>query len=130
MINHKQSQRLMSEYKKTGKIGVSAMKADVHPQTASKYIGAGKPPAELQAPHTWRTRPDPLEKIWEEAMAMLSALFPVMPVQPVGFAPSPAPHVIAGGLPQPKEWVPAMAEAMSSASGVSDLALPPFRARW
>ena len=63
----------------------------------------------------------------EEAMAMLSALFPVMPVQPVGFAPSPAPHVIAGGLPQPKEWVPAMAEAMSSASGISDVALPPAR---
>jgi hypothetical protein len=61
----------MSEYKKTGKIEVSAMKADVHPQTAGKYIGAGKAPAELQAPHTWRTRPDPLAKVWEEAMGML-----------------------------------------------------------
>ena len=71
MITNKQYQRLMSEYKKTGKLVVSAMKADVHPQTAGKYIGAGKAPAELQVPHTWRTRPDPLEKIWEEAMAML-----------------------------------------------------------
>lgn len=71
MITNKQYQRLMSEYKKTGKIVVSAMKADVHPQTAGKYIGAGKPPAELQAPHPWRTRPDPLEKVWEEAMGML-----------------------------------------------------------
>ena len=71
MITNKQYQRLMSEYKKTGKIVVSAMKADVHPQTAGKYIGAGKAPAELQAPHPWRTRPDPLEKVWEEALGML-----------------------------------------------------------
>jgi hypothetical protein len=61
----------MSEYEKTGKIVVSAMKTDVHPQTVSKYIKAGKPPAELQAPHTWQTRSDPLEKVWEKAMAML-----------------------------------------------------------
>ena len=61
----------MSEYEKTGKIVVSAMKTDVHPQTVSKYIKAGKTPAELQVPHTWRTRPDPLSKIWEEALAML-----------------------------------------------------------
>jgi hypothetical protein len=61
----------MSEYEKTGKIVVSAMKTDVHPQTVSKYIKAGKSPAELQVPHTWRTRPDPLAKIWEEAVAML-----------------------------------------------------------
>ena len=60
MITNKQYKRLMSEYEKTGKIVVSAMKADVDPQTARKYIEAGKRPAELQAKHTWRTRPDPL----------------------------------------------------------------------
>ena len=58
MISNKQYQRLMSEYEKTGKIVVSAMKADVHPQTAGKYIEAAKPPAELQAKHSWRTRSD------------------------------------------------------------------------
>jgi transposase len=61
----------MSEYEKTGKIIVSAMKADVHPQTAGKYIEAAKPPAELQAKHTWRTRPDPVVGIWERAERML-----------------------------------------------------------
>jgi hypothetical protein len=71
MITKQQHKRLMSEYKKTGQINVSAMKADVHPQTACKYIEAGKSPAELQAPHTWRTRPDPLDKIWEDVSAML-----------------------------------------------------------
>jgi hypothetical protein len=71
MITNKQYRRLMSEYEKTGKIIVSAMKADVHPQTARKYIGAAKAPDELQKPHTWRTRPDPLEKVWPEVTAML-----------------------------------------------------------
>ena len=32
---------------------------------------AAKPPPELQAPRTWRTRPDPLEKVWPEAKRML-----------------------------------------------------------
>ncbi len=71
MITLKQYQRLMSEHEKTGNVTVCAMKADLHPQTARKYLRAGKPPEELQAPHTWRTRPDPLAKIWPEAMAML-----------------------------------------------------------
>ena len=39
--------------------------------TARKYIEAGKCPAELQAKHTWRTRPDPLDKVWEEVTRML-----------------------------------------------------------
>ncbi len=71
MITNRQYQRLMSEYEKTGKIVVSAMKADVHPQTAGKYIEAAKPPAELQAKHTWRTRSDPVAGIWERAERML-----------------------------------------------------------
>jgi hypothetical protein len=50
---------------------ISALKADVHPQTARKYIAAGTPPEPLQKPHTWRTRPDPLEKIWPEVAGML-----------------------------------------------------------
>jgi transposase len=71
MITNRQYQRLMSEYEKTGKIVVSAMKADVHPQTAGKYIEAAKPPAELQAKHTRRTRSDPVAGIWERAERML-----------------------------------------------------------
>ena len=71
MITKQQYKRLMSEYKKTGKIVVSAMKSDVDPHTARKYIEAGKCPAELQAKHTWRTRPDPLVKVWAEVTQML-----------------------------------------------------------
>jgi hypothetical protein len=71
MITQQQYKRLMSEYDKTGKISVSAMKAAMDRQTARKYIEAGKYPAELQAKHTWRTRPDPLAKVWPEVVRML-----------------------------------------------------------
>lgn len=71
MITLKQYKRLMTEYKETGKIAVSALKADMDRQTARKYIKTGQSPAEGQAPHTWRTRPDPLAKIWEEVTKML-----------------------------------------------------------
>lgn len=71
MITNQQYKRLMSEYKETGSVSQSAMKADVDRHTARKYIEAAKGPSELQVPHTWRTRPDPLEKIWPEVVAML-----------------------------------------------------------
>lgn len=71
MITQQQHQRLMSEYEETGNISVSAMKAGMDRATARKYLQAGKGPAELQAKHTWRTRPDPLEKIWPEVVRML-----------------------------------------------------------
>src|SRR5512133_2169598 len=73
MITQQQYRRLMSEYERTGKITLSAMKADVDRVTARKYIKAGQSPAELQVKHTWRTRPDPIAKIWDEAMRMLQA---------------------------------------------------------
>jgi hypothetical protein len=71
MITKQQYKRLMSEYKKTDNPTPSAMKADVDRHTARKCIQAGKSPAELQAPHAWRTRPDPLDKMWKEVAAML-----------------------------------------------------------
>jgi hypothetical protein len=71
MITNQQYKRLMSEYEKTGSVRDSAMKADVDRHTAHKYIEAGQCPAQLQAKHTWRTREDPLDKIWPQVAAML-----------------------------------------------------------
>lgn len=71
MITNKQYRRLMSEYAKTGNMTGSALKADVDRQTARKYIQAGQGPKELQAQHRWRTRPDPLERVWPQVAAML-----------------------------------------------------------
>ena len=71
MITKQQYRKLMSEYQQTGNVTVSAMKADVSRPTARKYLEALQPPNELQAKHSWRTREDPLEEIWPQAVRML-----------------------------------------------------------
>ena len=71
MITNQQYRRLMNEYAKTGNVTISALKADVDRQTARKYLQAAQGPQQLQAQHTWRTRSDPLEKVWPEVSAML-----------------------------------------------------------
>jgi len=47
------------------------MKAGMSRPTARKYLEVGKPPAELQGKHRWRTREDPLVAIWPPAQKML-----------------------------------------------------------
>lgn len=71
MITKQQYRKLMSEYQETGNVSVSAMKAGMSRPTAQKYLKAGQPPQELQGKHTWRTREDPLEEIWPQALVML-----------------------------------------------------------
>jgi hypothetical protein len=73
MITKQQYHRLMNEHQVHGNITLSALKADTSRPTARKYIDAGYLPDELQAKHTWRTRPDPLIGIWPKAEAMLEA---------------------------------------------------------
>jgi transposase len=64
--------KLMEEYQKTGKLWKAALRADMDPKTARKYLRSGKLPSQMKVPHTWRTRPDPFEKYWAEAEAMLA----------------------------------------------------------
>jgi transposase len=73
MITKQQYHRLMNEHQAHGNITVSALNADTSRPTARKYVRAGKTPAELQAKHTWRTRPDPVSGIWPQAEVMLTA---------------------------------------------------------
>lgn len=47
-----------------GSLRLAAMKADMDRKTARKYRDLGQLPSEAQAPHTWRTRPDPLLEVW------------------------------------------------------------------
>ena len=50
---------------------MSAMKAGMSRTTAGNYLRQDDVMEQRQAPHTWRTRPDPLEGIWPQARAML-----------------------------------------------------------
>ena len=71
LITDRQYQRLMKEYNASGVLAHAAMKADVDPKTARRYIRAGQGPQEMKPSHTWRTRADPVEAIWPEAKRML-----------------------------------------------------------
>jgi len=72
MINLKQYRRLLREHAQRKNMSLSALKAGVDRKTARKYLQAQQPPQQLQKPHTWRTRADPLLKIWSQAEQMLS----------------------------------------------------------
>ena len=71
MITLQQYRRLQQEYARFQNMSVSALKAGVDRRTASKYLNAQQPPAELGQPHDWRTRPDPLATAWAAALEML-----------------------------------------------------------
>lgn len=65
--------KLMEEYQRTGNLSKSALRADLDPKTARKYVRAGKLPSQMKKEHTWRTRTDPFEEHWAEAESMLEA---------------------------------------------------------
>src|SRR5262249_52464768 len=70
-VSDAQARKLMEDLSKHGRIGDAAMKADMHRETARKYIDAGKLPSEMAIVHDWRTRPDPFEDHWPEIEARL-----------------------------------------------------------
>ncbi len=71
MITEQQYQRLMKEYHASGEVGLAAMKAGMHRETARRYLAARTAPAELAKPRNWRTREDPLETLWPQAEPFL-----------------------------------------------------------
>ena len=71
LITDCQYQRLMKDYNSSGVLAHAAMKADIDPKTARRYIRAGQGPQEMKPAHTWRTRQDPVEAIWAEAQRWL-----------------------------------------------------------
>ena len=72
MITKQHWGRLRQEYARTQNMSVAALRADVDRKTARKYVQCNQTPAELQEPHSWRTRTDPLEQVWPAVEKMLS----------------------------------------------------------
>lgn len=70
-VTDRQVRKLMMEYQRNGQIGMSALKAGMHRETASKYIHEGVLPSENMRDRDWRTRPDPFAAHWPEVAAML-----------------------------------------------------------
>lgn len=66
MITDAQVRKLMREITKTGKVEVSAVRAGMSRNTATKYLNAGRFPSELKQPRTWRTREDVFAEDWPD----------------------------------------------------------------
>jgi transposase InsO family protein len=71
LISDRQYQRLMNEFNARGVLSHAAMKADLDPKTARKYVRAAQSPKELQKPRSGRTRRDPLVLLWPAAVVWL-----------------------------------------------------------
>jgi transposase len=56
-------------------LSMAAAKAGMDEKTARKYRKLGQLPGDVQALHTWRTRPDPFAEVWDE-MALLLRVNP------------------------------------------------------
>src|SRR5680860_1637824 len=70
--------KLMEEYQKTGNRSKAALRSDLDPKTARKYLTSGKLPSQMRVEqHSWRTRSDPFERHWglcEEILGAASEL--------------------------------------------------------
>ena len=71
MVMDQQVRRLFKLSKTEKNFGIAAMKAGMDEKTARKYLRSGKLPSDLKQEHTWRTRKDPFEDVWEGMKSML-----------------------------------------------------------
>ena len=71
MVTDQQVRRLFKLNQVEKNFGIAAMKAGMDEKTARKYRGTGKLPSELKQGHTWRTREDPFEDVWDDIKSML-----------------------------------------------------------
>jgi hypothetical protein len=66
-----QVRKLMDEMQRHGEVGRAALRAGLSPNTARKYLRAGRLPSEGGSPRPWRTREDPFASDWAELRARL-----------------------------------------------------------
>jgi transposase len=71
VVNRTQLTKLVRERNQGINISMSAIKAGMSRTTARKHLRQDDVMEQRQAPHTWRTRADPLEEVWPRALAML-----------------------------------------------------------
>ena len=67
MINSQQRIRLVTQFQRTGSIGMSALKSGMDRKTARKYLKHPERLGEPRPAREWRTRVDPLAAIWQVA---------------------------------------------------------------
>ena len=71
VVKRTQLTKLVRERNQGTNISMSAIKAGMSRTTARNYLRQDDVMEQRQAPHTWRTREDPLEGVWPRALDML-----------------------------------------------------------
>ena len=66
MVMDQQVRRLKKLMQTEKTLAIAASKAGMDEKTARKYRDLDTLPSQCRAAHTWRTRQDPFESIWEE----------------------------------------------------------------
>jgi hypothetical protein len=74
MVDNQQVRRLLKLMNTEMTCAIAAAKAGMDEKTARKYVKACKLPSELKKEHTWRTRPNPFEEIWDELRETLTLI--------------------------------------------------------
>ena len=64
---------LRMSYSKSGCLEKAAAKAGMCRQTGKKYLDSNELPSSLKKDHEWRTRSNPFEEVWDEAVEILEA---------------------------------------------------------
>jgi hypothetical protein len=72
MVTDRQVRMLMKLINEEETLAAAAAKAGVDEKTARKWRDCGMLPSESKVEHSWRTRPDPFEEVWEEVRAKLT----------------------------------------------------------
>ena len=72
MVTDRQVRMLMKLINEEETLAAAAAKAGMDEKTARRWRDCGMFPSESKVDHTWRTRPDPFEDVWEEVRARLA----------------------------------------------------------
>ncbi len=75
MVSDKQVKELKIMVNSGKSASIAAMKTGMCTNTAKKYLESSTPPSQMQKSHTWRTRNDSFEEVWDELEGKLQ-LFP------------------------------------------------------
>ena len=72
MVTDRQVRMLMKLINEEETLAAAAAKAGMDEKTARKWRDSGMLPSQAKVEHTWRTKPDPFEDVWEEVRARLT----------------------------------------------------------
>ena len=73
MITDQQTMMLFKELASGKTLAIAAARSGMSERTARRYKKISKLPSEVMVEHTWRTREDPFETVWDEAVVFLES---------------------------------------------------------